>query len=69
MKTNDELTNEGLSSLFADNFQLAFYSIRLARNEIKAGHETSMQKVLKEVKKNPQLYAFQDHLLDQSHLS
>lgn len=60
----EELTNETLSSLFNNNFQLAFQSIELARNQIKAGHETSMQKVLKEIKKNPHLHTFEDRVFN-----
>lgn len=57
-----ELTNEGLSSLFNDNFQLAVTAIRLAQNEVLAGHEVNLQKVLMQLKKHPNLYSFETRL-------
>ncbi len=63
MAISEELTNETLASLFNDNFQLAFQSIQLARNEVNAGNETTMQQVLKEIKKNPHLHTFDDTVL------
>ncbi len=66
MKQNEELTNEELTKLFTDNFQLALHSISMARNHVKAGQETSMQSVLKEVKKNSNLHSFEDHVLDKT---
>lgn len=57
-----ELTNEGLSSLFNDNFQLAVTAIRLAQNEVMAGHEISLHKVLAQLKQNPHLYTFETRM-------
>lgn len=57
------LTNEALSSLFSDNFQLAITAIRLVQNEVLSGHEVTMQSVLAMLKKNPHLYNFEDHVL------
>lgn len=54
MKSKEkELTNEGLTKLFNDNFDLAITAIKLAQNEVDAGHEVTMQKVLSEIKHNP----------------
>jgi|GEM_PF-1281807 len=58
-----ELTNEELSSLFADNFQLTVTAIRLAQNEVIAGHEVSLHTVLDQLKKNPHLYTFENRLV------
>jgi hypothetical protein len=57
-----ELTNEKLSSLFSDNFQLAVTAIRLAQNEVNAGREVTMQNVLAQIKLHPHLYSFEDRL-------
>lgn len=57
-----ELTNEGLSSLFNDNFQLAVTAIRLAQNEVLAGHEVNLHKILMQLKKHPNLYSFETRL-------
>lgn len=57
-----ELTNEGLSSLFSDNFQLAITAIKLAQNEVNTGHEVTMQNVLAQIKLHPHLYSFEDRL-------
>jgi len=48
-----ELTNESLTKLFNDNFDLAITAIKLAQNEVDVGHEVTMQKVLSEIKHNP----------------
>ena len=54
MKSKEkELTNESLTKLFSDNFDLAITAIKLAQNEVVAGHEVTMQKVLSEIKHNP----------------
>ena len=53
-----ELTNEGLSSLFSDNFQLAITAIKLAQNEVNTGHEVTMKNVLAQIKLNTHLYSF-----------
>jgi len=57
-----ELTNEGLASLFNDNFQLAVTAIRLAQNEVVAGHEVNLHKVLHQLKQHPNLYSFETRL-------
>jgi hypothetical protein len=63
MKTKErELTNEKLSTLFSDNFQLAVTAIRLAQNEIAAGHEVTMQNTLMQIKEHPNLYVFENRL-------
>ena len=46
-------TNEELTKLFRNNFELAMYAIELARRHIKAGREFSLSTLLKEVKDNP----------------
>jgi hypothetical protein len=63
MKTKEkELTNEKLSSLFSDNFQLAIAAIKLAQSEITSGHEVSMEDVLTQIKQHPNLYVFEDRI-------
>ena len=49
-----ELTNESLTKLFKDNFDLAVTAIKVAQNEVDCGKEVTMQKVLTEIKQNPQ---------------
>lgn len=49
-----ELTNESLTKLFKDNFDLAVTAIKVAQNEVDSGKEVTMQKVLTEIKQNPQ---------------
>lgn len=46
-------TNEELTKLFRNNFELAMYAIELARRHIKAGHEFSLSTLLQEVKNHP----------------
>lgn len=66
--SEEELTNEGLSSLFKDNFTLAITAIRLAQNEVQADREVTMQSVLKELKMNPHLFNFEEYALaNESH--
>lgn len=62
-RPQEELTNENLSSLFSDNFQLAITAIRLAQNYIKGSHEVSLSIVLNEIKKHPHMYQFEDVVL------
>lgn len=57
-----ELTNEELSSLFSDNFQLAVTAIRLAQNAVNAGHAVTMKGVLDQIKSHPHLYSFEERL-------
>ena len=47
------LTNEGFKGLFKNNFELTNQTIRLAKYYIRSGHEVSMDKLLKEIKRNP----------------
>lgn len=54
------ITNEALSSLFSNNFQLAITAIKLAQNQVKAGHEITMQGILAQIKENPHLYTFEN---------
>ena len=58
-RPQEELTNENLSSLFSDNFQLAITAIRLAQSYIKGSHEVSLSIVLNEIKKHPNMYQFE----------
>ena len=51
-----ELTNEGLTKLFKDNFELAVSAIRLAQVEVEAGHDVNLQKILVEIKHHPEQY-------------
>jgi hypothetical protein len=53
MALRETLTNEKLKGLFKSNFDLANYAIRLARHYVKAGHEVSVDSLLKEVQINP----------------
>jgi hypothetical protein len=47
------LTNEALRGLFKNNFELANYAIALGRYYIKSGHETHIDALLEQVRKNP----------------
>jgi hypothetical protein len=47
------LTNEKLRGLFKNNFKLVNQAIQLARFYIKSGHEVRMDKLLEELKNNP----------------
>lgn len=51
-----ELTNESLTRLFKDNFELAVSAIRLAQSEVHAGHDVNLQKVLTEMKQHPHFF-------------
>jgi len=51
-----QLTNEQVKNLFNSNFELANYAIQMIRYEIASGHETSVESVLIEIKKNPKHY-------------
>ena len=48
MKTNEELTK-----LFRNNFELAMYAIEIGRRLVRAGKEFSLTNLLREVKNNP----------------
>jgi outer membrane protein assembly factor BamD (BamD/ComL family) len=56
MPLRDQLTSQGLRSLFKSNFDLAAYAIRLARFYIKSGREITVDQLLEEVRKNPHQY-------------
>jgi hypothetical protein len=47
------LTNENLKGLCASNFDLAHRAIELARYYIRAGHETSIDAVLDDLRRDP----------------
>lgn len=47
------LTNEKLRGLFKNNFKLVNQAIQLARFYIRSGHEVRMDKLLEELKNNP----------------
>ena len=55
-----QLTNEQLRSLFKNNFKLANQVMELGRYYIRSGHEINMEKLLEEVRRNPQ----EDYLKD-----
>lgn len=57
MVARDILTNEQLKSLFKSNFELANYVMQMARYQIAAGQETSVEDLLFEVLKNPRHYS------------
>ena len=59
-KERDQLTNEQLKSLFKSNFDLATYAMQIARYQIAAGQETSVQMILDDILKNPREYALHD---------
>lgn len=48
------LTNEKLRGLFKNNFKLVNQAIQLARFYIRSGHEIRMDKLLEELKNNPE---------------
>ena len=56
MNHKELLTNEALKKHFKDNFELALFTINVARYLIKAGHEVDIPQLLKEIQKNPTLY-------------
>lgn len=47
------LTNEKLRGVFKNNFKLVNQAIQLARFYIKSGHEIRMDRLLEELKNNP----------------
>lgn len=55
-----QLTNEQLRLLFGNNFKLANQAMELGRYYIRSGHELNMDKLLDEVRRNPQ----EDYLKD-----
>lgn len=48
-----QLTKEKFRGLFKNNFDLANYAIRLARYNIKSGHEVNVDELLDEIRRNP----------------
>jgi hypothetical protein len=50
----EQLTNETLRALFRNNFKLANQAIQLGRFYIRSGHEISIEKLLDEIRRNPQ---------------
>jgi hypothetical protein len=61
MNHKEQLTNEALKKHFKDNFELALFTINVARYLIKSGHEVDIPELLKEIQKNPALYTL-EHL-------
>lgn len=55
-----QLTNEQLRLLFKNNFKLANQAIQLSRYYIRSGHEINIEKLLDEIRRNPQ----EDYLKD-----
>jgi hypothetical protein len=56
MNHKEQLTNEALKKHFKDNFELALFTINVARYLIKSGHEVDIPELLKDIQKNPTLY-------------
>jgi hypothetical protein len=52
----EQLTTQGLRSLFKSNFDLAAYAIGLARFAIRSGREVTIDQILADVLKNPHQY-------------
>lgn len=50
---SEKLTNEQLKDVCASSFDLAHYAIRLWRYFIRSGRETTLQDILKEVRRHP----------------
>ena len=48
-----KLTNEVLTKLFRNNFELALYAMEIARRNIKAGKEFTLETLLTEVQNHP----------------
>ncbi len=55
-----QLTNEQLRLLFGNNFKLANLAMALGRYYIRSGHELNIERLLDEVRRNPQ----EDYLKD-----
>ncbi len=64
MVLKDHLTNEDLTKLFDDNFQLAIQAIRIAKRNIEAGHEVALDDLLDDLKKNPDAQSIIDNIKD-----
>lgn len=69
MTPMEDLTNEQLSKLYNDNFQLAFDAIQRARNEVRRGADTNLHKILRDVRKNPHLNTFEETVISEDHLA
>ena len=52
----DRLTNEGLKKHFKNNFELANYVINVGRYFIQAGHEMTLDQLVREVERSPHQY-------------
>ncbi len=55
MVSKELLTNEELSNIYSDNFQLAVHSIQVAQYYIRAGKDFTVSSLLEEIRKNPKL--------------
>lgn len=60
MAQRDLLTNEQLKNLFKSNFELANYAMQMARYQVAAGVETSVESILLEILKNPRHYSLHE---------
>ena len=57
-----KLTNETLTKLFRNNFELAMYAIEIGRRYIRAGKEFTLSSLLKEVQDHPMKGSIEDLL-------
>ncbi|HPE85139.1 MAG: hypothetical protein KDK44_05175 [Chlamydiia bacterium] len=48
-----KLTNELLTKLFRNNFELAMYAVEIGRRYIRSGKEFTLTSLLKDVQDNP----------------
>lgn len=55
-----QLTSQRLRSLFKSNFDLAAYAISMARHNIRAGKEMTIDELLDDVQRNPYLESFEE---------
>ena len=58
--TRDQLTNEQLKNLFKSNFELAKYAMEMARYQVAAGQETTVEDILDDIIHNPRQYSFHE---------
>lgn len=68
MRQKETLTNETLTKLFSDNFELAIYAIKVAQHRIHEGVETTMKDVLSEIMKNPPHKGIRNEILQAAEL-
>lgn len=52
----EQLTSQGIRSLFKSNFDLCAYAIALARFAIRSGREVTVDQLLEEIRRNPHQY-------------